>query len=327
MIRTAFITGASGFLGINLIEELSKGDWEITAYNLPGADLKYLSRFNVIKKFGNLNDYTTLVNAIPNEVDAVFHIAGNTSLWSKNDAQQYHDNVTGTQNIVKASMEKKVKRFIYTSSIAAYGYHKKPVSETTESNALRCGMNYNRTKYLAEKIVKEAAAKGLPAVILNPINIIGPYDTNNWTKQFIKPIYNNKLAVIPPGKAMWCHVKAVVDAHIKAVDYGKIGENYLLGGIEASFKEVVNEVEKQLGKKISTHAQSKYVLKLLTILLGLKSKVDGKEPALTPAKYKRAVGSITCNCNKAIQVLDYKSQPLSVMIADACNWLKKEDLL
>lgn len=117
-------------------------------------------------------------------------------------------------------------------------------------------------------------------VILNPINIIGPYDINNWTRQFIKPVYNDKL-----------------------------------------------EVERQLGKKHSNHVQSKYVLKFLTVILGLKSKIDGKEPALTPAKYIRAIGSITCNYNKATEVLNYKTSSLSKMVKDSCDWLRKESLL
>jgi len=326
-MKTAFVTGATGFLGLNLIEELSKLDWKIIAFHLPLVDLKYLSQFDVIKIEGDLNDYASLIEAIPCEIDAIFHVAGNTSMWSGNDKQQYRDNVIGTQNMVNAAIEKKAKRFIYTSSIAAYGYHKNPVKETTESNALNCKMNYNKTKYMAEQIVKEAVTRGLPAVILNPINIIGPYDTNNWTKQFVKPVYYNKLLAIPPGRAMWCHVKDVVNAHINAVEYGEIGENYLLGGVEASFKDVVNEIERQLGKKPSAYVQSKYLLKFLTVLLSVKSGIDGKEPPLTPAKYKRAVGNITCNYNKAIQTLNYNTSSLGKMIKDSFDWLRKENLL
>lgn len=326
-MKTAFVTGSTGFLGLNLIEELVRMDWKIIAFHLPGVDLKYLSQFDVVKMEGNMNDGVSLADAIPYGVDAIFHTAGNTSMWSMNDKQQYNDNVIGTQNMINAALEKKAKKFIYTSSIAAYGYHKNPVSEATKSNALKCNMNYNKTKYLAEQIVKRAATKGLPAVILNPVNIIGPYDVNNWTKQFVKPVYNNELLVIPPGRAMWCHVKDVVNAHINAVEYGQIGENYLLGGMEASFKDVVNEIERQLGKKLSTHVQSKYVLKLLTIILMLKSKIDGKEPALTPAKYKRVVGSITCDYDKAIRTLKYNVSPIEKMIRDSFNWLKKENLL
>jgi len=327
MKKKAFVTGATGFLGLNLIEKLTSQNWEVIGFHLPGVDLNFLSGFAVGKIAGDLNNYESLVNAIPMEVDAVFHIAGNTSMWSKNNEQQYRDNVIGTQNIVNAAIEKKARRFIYTSSIAAYGYHKDPVSENTCSNAMTCNMNYNKTKYLAEQIVKEAVKKGLFAVILNPINVVGPYDVNNWTKQFIKPVYYDKLVAIPPGKAMWCHVKDVVNAHIQAVDFGEKGENYLLGGVEASFKEVVNEIERYLGKALSTKVKTKLFLRLLTYLLTIKSCIDGKEPMLTPAKYKRAVGSITCDYGKAIRVLNYQTSSLHEMIQDSFQWLHRENLL
>jgi nucleoside-diphosphate-sugar epimerase len=328
MTRTAFVSGATGFVGLNLIEELLRRGWKIIALHVPSADLKFLSKFDVKKVSGNISDYEFLCNTIPDGVDAVFHVAANTSAWAKNNEQQYLDNVIGTENMVKASLLKKVKRFVYTSSISAFGYHpNERIDEHTESNALQCKMNYNITKFQAECIVKAAVGKGLNAIILNPCNIIGPYDTNNWTRQFIRPIYNGELSAIPPGKAMWCHVKDIVNAHINAVDMGSVGENYLLGGTEARFVDVVNEIEKLLGKKESRFVQPKWVMKLLVFVLFLKSKIDGKEPMLTNEKYNRAVGYIRCNYNKAVKTLDYKTSSLSEMIRDSYNWLKSENLL
>ncbi len=97
---------------------------------------------------GNIIDYNSVVNALPKQADAVFHVDGNTSMWSRHNKEQYQVNVTGTRNVVNESIEKKVKRFIFTSSISSYGYHKTTVDEETESNALQCGMNYNITKYI-----------------------------------------------------------------------------------------------------------------------------------------------------------------------------------
>jgi dihydroflavonol-4-reductase len=326
MNRTAFVTGATGFLGLNLIEELSKGSWDIIAFHLPGADLKYLSRFNVTMANGNLNDYSSLLKAIPDEVDTIFHIAGNTSLWSKNNKQQYLDNVVGTQNMVNAAIEKKAKKFVHTSSISAFGYHSALIDETIASNALTCKMNYNITKYKAEQVVKNAASRGLKSVILNPINIIGVYDINGWAKM-IKAVYHNELFGIPPGRAMFCHVKDIANAHINAVDVGGNAENFLLGGVEASFKEVFNEIERMLGKKLTTTVESKSKIKLAAFIYGIKSKFDGKEPLVTPEKYKRLVGSITCNYNKAKNELDYQTSSLPKMLTDSYEWLKKENLL
>jgi len=328
MPKTAFVTGGTGFLGLNLIQELSKQKWKIIALYLPSVDPKYLSRYGVTMVCGNLNDGDLLCRAIPEGTDAVFHLAANTSAWAKNNAQQYIDNVEGTRNMVDAALQKKVQRFVYTSSISAFGYHPHEcINEQTVSNALTCGMHYNRTKFLAENIVKDAVKKGLNAVILNPCNIIGPYDTNNWTRQFIRPICNGRLLVVPPGKAMWCHVKDIVDAHISAADKGVPGENYLLGGTEARFIDVVNEIERLLGKAETRRVQPAWLLRLIVGVLFLKSKIDGKEPLLTPEKYTRAVAYIHCDYSKASAVLGYRTSPLSVMIKDSFTWLKSENLL
>lgn len=328
MPKTAFVTGATGFVGLNLIQELARRKWNIIALYLPSADTKYLAKYGVTMVGGFLSDADLLCRAIPEDADAVFHLAANTSAWARNDARQYVDNVEGTTNMVDAALRKKVHRFVYTSSISAFGYHPREcINEQTVSNALACGMNYNKTKFLAENIVKDAVKKGLNAVILNPCNIIGPYDTNNWTRQFIRPIYDGRLPAVPPGKAMWCHVKDIVDAHINAVDKGVPGENYLLGGIEARFIDVVNEIERLLGKAETRRVQPAWLLRLLVGVLCLKSKIDGKEPLLTPEKYNRAVAHICCDYSKASAVLGYRTSPLGLMIKDSFAWLREENLL
>lgn len=97
--------------------------------------------------------------------------------------------------------------------------------------------------------------------------------------------------------------------------------------MEASFKEVFNEIEKMLGKKPSVKVESKFKLKLATYLFSLKSKIDGKEPLVTPEKHKRLVGSITCNYDKAKNRLNYHTSSLSKMLLDSYVWLKNENLL
>jgi dihydroflavonol-4-reductase len=328
MPKTAFVTGAAGFLGINLIGALTKQNWKVVAFDLPSADLKYLNQYEVTLVRGNLSDARLLCRAIPEGTDAAFHLAGNTSAWAKNNAQQYIDNVDGTRNMVDAAIEKSVRRFVFTSSISAYGYHPNEcINEQTVSNAPTCGMQYHKTKFMAENSIKDAVKKGLNAVILNPCNIIGPYDTHNWTRQLIMPICDGKLQAAPPGKAMWAHVKDIVDAHINAVDNGVAGESYLLGGIDAPFIDVVNEIERLLGKPETDRMHPPWLLKLMTGVFFLKSKIDGEEPLLTPEKYSRAVAHIYCDFSKATSVLGYRTSPLNVMIKDTLTWLKTENLL
>ncbi|MGB1317387.1 MAG: NAD-dependent epimerase/dehydratase family protein, partial [Flavobacteriales bacterium] len=144
-MKTAFVTGATGFLGVNLVQQLLADGWKVTALHRKTSNLSYLKRFDVTLVEGAITDKASLVNAIPEGVDAVFHVAANTSMWSKFNDQQYQDNVIGTRNMVEVALQKKAKRFVHTSSISAWGHHRNEIDETAESNALTSPMNYNKT--------------------------------------------------------------------------------------------------------------------------------------------------------------------------------------
>jgi dihydroflavonol-4-reductase len=326
MTKTAFVTGATGFIGLNLIEELCKEDWKIHALHRSTSDLTYLKRFDVHRIVGSIQDSNTLHAGMPTHLDAVFHLAGNTSAWSKNNEEQYQDNVIGTRNMLEVALEKKAKKFIYTSSVSSFGIHEERIDENTPSNADTCGVNYHLTKYLAEKEVAKAVEKGLDAVILNPCHVLGPYDKSNWS-QLIQAVYRNTLPGILPGVGTFGHVKDVVQAHINAVEKGRTGEKYLLGGVEASFLRVIRTIQKMLDKPLSTKATPVGVLRLVLWGSMLKSTISDKEPLLTPEKFKFVTEKVMCNSGKAQRELDYQTSTLEKMLSDAYGWLYAEGLL
>jgi nucleoside-diphosphate-sugar epimerase len=328
MARIAYVTGATGFLGTNLVSALIDRGWDVVALKLPNADDRYIRRLGPCIVVGDLTDADSIRRSLPNNVDAVFHVAANTSTWSKNDRQQYRDNVDGTRTLVDIAAEKGARRFIQTSSISSFGYHSGiRIDESTPSNAMARGKGYHRTKYLAEGIVKDAAAGGLSAIILNPCNILGPYDVNNWTRQFIRPASEGSLRAIPPGRATWCHVKNVVDAHLAAVDRGESGRNYILGGVEASFLDVAREIQAQLGIEQARRTVPPAALRLAVLGGAVVSAFTGKEPPLTIERYMRAVGTILCDCSAATKDLEYRISPLSEIITDTLSWLRSEKLI
>ncbi len=325
-MKTAFITGGTGFIGLNLIRQLQAKNWEITALHLPGEDTKYLDRFDVDRVEGNILDPLSLQRAIPYAPDAVFHLAGDTSMWKKNDARQYKINVIGTANMCREAMNKKAARFIHTSSSSAFGYHDHRLTEQTPSNALTCGMNYNRTKFLAEQEVQKAVKQGLFAVILNPCNIIGPYDPGNWS-QLIKNVCAGKLPGYPPGIGTFAHARDIARAHISAVENGQKGENYLLGGAQASFKDVVSEILRVTGADLPLKEISNFRLKLILYASLAASFISRREPLMTHPKYLRLVGRLTCDDTKARRTLGFSTTSISEMVADCHQWLEQEHLV
>jgi len=324
MARTGFVTGAAGFLGRHLVEELERQGWDITAF-CRATDRTDLLSSTVRIEIGDLTAPNRVREALPDHVDAIFHLAGNTTTWSKNAAAQFRDNVDGTAHLIEAALAKHARRLIYTSSTSAYGYQPGVrIDERNTSNAPTRGDNYGRSKLQAESLIKQACVeRGLSAVILNPVNIVGAYDTTNWSRQLILPISKGSLRVVPPGSATWISVHDVVKAHIAAVDVEESGTNFVLGGVEASFWEVTNEIEAILGKPRSRHATSRSTLRLLLLLSAAKGLATRTEPELTLAKYQRAVGDLLVDDRKAREVLGLERTTLHDMLAETIDWLQQ----
>jgi nucleoside-diphosphate-sugar epimerase/quercetin dioxygenase-like cupin family protein len=328
MARTAFVTGAAGFLGRHLVEELERQGWETTAF-CRETDRTDLLSSAIRIEMGDLTDADRVREALPDHVDAIFHLAGNTTTWSKNAAAQFRDNVDGTAHVIEAALVKYARRLIYTSSTSAYGYQPGVrIDERTVSNAPTRGDNYGKSKLQAEGLIKQACAeRGLSAVILNPVNIVGAYDTTNWSQHLILPISKGSLRVVPPGSATWISVHDVVKAHIAAVDVEESGTNFVLGGVEASFREVTNEIEAILGKPHSRRATSKATLGLLLLLSSGKAVATRAEPEFTLAKYQRAVGDLLVDDRKARQLLGLERTTLHDMLAETIDWLEQVGML
>lgn len=323
----AFVTGATGFVGRNLVEQLTLQGWRITALHRPTSNIKTLTAYPLELVSGSLLDSEGLLRALPDAVDAVFHVAGNTSVWSKHNAQQTLDNVTGTHNMVEAALARGAKRFIHTSTWNVYGIEDmRVINEDSPQLGFNSPINYNRSKSLAERCVKEAVARGLAAVIINPSHIIGRYDPGNWSRM-IRLVKQQKLPGIPPGEGSFCHAEQVALALIAAVDKGSVGENYLLGGADASFLRVINLIGEITASRVPNRSVPAKVLKAYAHLQTLMANIGGKEPDLTPEAASMVSARLHIASHKAEKVLGYKPVPLRVMLEDCCQWMRREGML
>ncbi|MEO8716709.1 MAG: SDR family oxidoreductase [Burkholderiales bacterium] len=326
MPRTAFVTGATGFVGLNLVEELLAQGWRVVALHRASSDLKYLRRLPAARAVGDVTDAQSVRRAMPRDVDAVFHVAGDTSLWSKQDAAQDRVNVDGTRNVVGAALERRARRFVHTSSISAYGLQRGRIDERTAQLGRDSPVNYQRSKFLAEEAVRAGLARGLEAVILNPAGILGRYDTRNYAR-FVTLVATGKLPGVPPGSLSFCHARDVARAHVAAATRGRTGENYLLGGTDASFLELVREIGAALGRPVPTRATPAFVLRALGALGALRSRLTGQPPVLTPEAARMATRDMSCDSSKAVRELGFRAVPLADMVADCVAWMTAEGLL
>jgi nucleoside-diphosphate-sugar epimerase len=325
-MRHAFVTGTTGFVGRNLVEQLIAAGWKITALARDRGAAPFLQQQEVAIVEGSITDRESLFRALPADVDALFHVAGNTSFWSRDAAEQTRVNVDGTRNIVEAALTRRARKLVTTSSIAAYGFHDTPVTEETRSNALSTNINYLRTKWLGEEEVRKGVARGLDATIMNPANIIGPYDDRNWSRM-IALVDRGKLPGVPPGAGSFCHVREVAAAHIAAVDRGRRGENYLLGGADATYLEMVTIIGRLTGKKTPTKPMPKLLLELVGRISGWVSAVTKREPDITSEGAALVTHNMLADSSKAERELGFKRVSLEEMLRDCYEWMRRDGRL
>lgn len=320
------VTGANGFLGLNLVEQLVQHGWRVFALCQPGTDIRYLRQFPVELVEGDICDAGRLTAAIPRRTDAVFHTAASTSLWSKHRAVQEKVNVAGTHNVVGACRDRGVRKLIHTSTWNTYGLGHPAISEETEQTGGLSTISYVRTKYLAEEEVRRGVAQGLDAVIVNPCHIMGRYDTRNWGRMF-RMVAQSRLPGIPPLRGSFCHGEAVAQAQLAAVDHGKRGQNYLLPGVEASFTEVIAIIAELVGKPVPHRQIPVRAFKAIAYAKTAFSFLTGKEPEVTPDGVELMLNEPRIETDKAERELGYRRVPLREMLADTHQWLSAKGLL
>lgn len=323
MARSAFVTGGTGFVGLNLIERLMADGWDVTALVRPTSDLQFINRFAPKLVTGAITDRASLDAAIPAGTDTLFHVAGNTNMWRKGNAEQTRDNVDGTRNVVEAALAKGVRRLVVTSSISAYGPVKGEITEATPSRAPTSTVNYERTKYAAQEVARAAVARGLEVVILQPGAIMGPYDIGTWSQLF-GLVKAGKLNAVPPALLTFAHVHEVAAAHIAAADRGESGEHYLLGGENRTMLELVQQIAALLGTKAPDKPVPLALVRIAAQVGDFLSNFTGQPPAITP-EMATALGGATIDPTKAHRDLGFNVVALEVMVRDCYDWMVAEN--
>ena len=325
MQRHAFVTGGTGFIGINLIKLLLDSDWTVTALHRSTSDLKYLESMPVDLREGSITDREQLQKVMPDKTDTVFHLAGDTNLWAKNNDSQTKINIEGTRNVLEAAHSKAVGAFIYTSSASVWGEMSgNHISEKLPKKGMDSWVNYERTKWAAEQEVLKYSTSNMKVVILNPTTVTGPYDINNWGRIFMA-LKDNDLPGIPDGTISVTHVNEVAKAHIVAVDHGENGANYILSGVDCTFSQFISEIAQLMDINKMPKKIPAFILKSLAYYQSLISSITGKEPDLTPELVKIMTRkNISYSSEKAIAELGYRIEPMKKSVRDCYNWLSKE---
>jgi len=323
----AFVTGASGFVGMNLVHQLVEQGWEVTALVRKNSPLEDIQDLGIRLVQGDITEAASVQNAMPGGLDCVFHVAASTNMWAPKNDTQTRVNIDGTRNVLEAAISSGAKRLVHTSSFIVWGFGQGILTEECPRLENADWINYVRTKYAAELIVKEAVkGQRIDAVIVNPAHILGPGDRWNWSR-VISLVNQNKLPGVPPGGGAFCDVREIARAHIQAFHDGQTGHNYLLGGEDTMFLEVVKMTGEILDKKVPGRSTPAWLLNLAArVYVGIAA-FTGKEPDLTPESTAVITRHIKCDSSKAIKELKYRFTPVHELLIDTVGWMRTKGML
>lgn len=327
MSLTAFVTGATGFVGSNLVRELDRQGWKTTAIVRPTASLQDIEGLSVETRPGDIVDAESLRQAVPRNVDAVFHVAASTNVWAENNDEQDRVNIDGTRNTIEAAIAARARRFILTSSFATWGFQEGLITENSPRSRNSDWINYVRTKRIAEDLAKEEVKKGrLDAVILNPAHILGPGDRHNWSRM-VCMVADGTLPAVPPGGGPFADVREVAKAHISSFHQGETGEHYLLGGDHYSFAEIIQLVGEILGKEAPGKPTPAWLLRTLAHLYAAAASITRKRPRITPESAAMICHRSLCDSTRAQTVLGYRHTPIRPLLEETVRWLRAAGML
>lgn len=327
MAKRGFVTGASGFVGASLVTQLLQQGWEVTALVRASSPLEDLPSNEIDLRVGDITDAGSVRECMPAGVDCVFHVAASTSIWSGDNALQTRINVDGTRNVIDAAIRRGAGRLAHTSSIAVWGQQSRLINEDSPRYTGSDWINYIRTKHAAEEIVRAATNAGdIDAVILNPANILGPGDRHNWSRM-ARMIHSGKLPGAPPGGGAFADVHEVARAHIRAFEHGGRGQNYLLGGEDALFIDIVRQLGDILGRRVPGRPVPAMVLRAAARFYAMAAAVTRRAPDLTPEGAELVSHHVRIDSSRARRELGYRYTPIRKLLEDTCQWLETKGML
>ena len=326
------VTGATGFLGTNLVHQLVLEGWDVVATTMHGSDTQYLDGLPVEIKFADLSNESE-VGPLMNGCDVVFHTAGDTSFWSKTEEQQRAINVDGAINVARACMKHGVSRMVHTSSADVLGYDPEGGcidEQNADFNYQNLGINSVNTKYFAQKALERLSQIGLDVVFMYPGFLIGPFDHRMQLGRALFNIKARKLRCSPNGGSSFCHVTEVAKAHIKAATVGFSGEGFVCAGMPTtnmSYHSFFTKMAFVIGAKPPKYRLSTKALVAYGHTCEFVSRFTGKPPYINPGQARYMSLTQYSDSSKAVRELGYVVPIAEECIRDAVDWYQEQGFI
>jgi dihydroflavonol-4-reductase len=347
----AFVTGATGFLGSHVARVLAEQGAELRLLVRPTSDLRNIEDLNADRVVGDLRDAASIARALSG-CDVLFHVAADYRLWvrGRDSNEMYRSNVEGTRSLLEGARKQGVRRVVYTSSVATMGFISNHAAElrsagqpgaavptqawaghtctvADEESPVSLGDmigHYKRSKFMAEQVAFEAARSGVDVVIVNPTTPIGERD--------IKPTPTGRIVVDFLKRKFPAYVETglnLVDAtecargHVQALEKGRSGERYILGGENLTLKQILDRLAAITGLPSPT-----VKLPYMVALAGgvfyemVMGRLLGREPRATIDEVRMSRKMMFVSSAKAERELGWRTVPVDGALRRSVEWFR-----
>lgn len=324
---TTLVTGATGFVGSAVARQLLKDGHQVRVLIRPHSDRRNLEGLAVEIIHGDLTERKSLDRALKG-CKILFHVAADYRLWVRNPQDIYQNNVTGTRNILLAAADAGVDRIVYTSSVATLGLiaDKTPADEETPVTLIDMIGHYKRSKFLAEAAVRKLyETQGLPVIIVNPSTPIGPRD--------IKPTPTGRMIVDAAAGRMPAYVDTglnfvgvddVAIGHQLALERGRLGERYILGGENMTLQNILTEIAAITGRRAPRFRLPHHAVLPIAYLAEAWARLtNSNDPRVTVDGVRLARKHMFFAIDKARRELGFNPCPAQEALREAIYWFRR----
>jgi dihydroflavonol-4-reductase len=322
---TTLVTGATGFVGSAVARALAARGHDLRLLTRPASDRRNLIGLDAEVVTGDLTDPDSLARAAAG-CRYVVHVAADYRFWVPDPDAMLRANVDGAVAMVRAAAKAGAERIVHCSSVAALGQigDGTPADEQTPTNEADFVGIYKRSKYLAEKAVLDLARNdGIPVVVVNPAAPVGPRDIKPTpTGKMIRDAAAGRVpAYIDTGLNI-VHVDDVAEGHALALEKGRVGERYVLGGENMLLKDILALVAQVAHRRPPTIQLPGTLLWPAALVMEALAKVTGIEPMMTRDHLKMARKKMFYSSAKATAELGYNPRPVRQAVEDAIAWFR-----
>lgn len=326
----AFVTGGTGFVGSNLVAALLERGMQVRVLRRATSPMAALEGLDCETRVGDVLDGVDALTEAMADCDWVFHTAAISDYWRyRTQTRLYRTNVEGTRDMAAAAARAGVKRFVYTSSLAALGVPRRGhhLVETDEFNIRPRRFPYGHSKHVAEGVLQDAVAAGLPVVIVNPSVVIGPRDVNRIASAMLVEAEHGRLRVAAPGGTNFVSVDDVVDGHIAAAERGRVGERYILGGENLLFREAFTIANELTGQRGPSFVLPRWTIPVAAAGISVARAVVGPRLPIGAHQMRLSSAEIFADATKSHEELGVPFTPFRTALRGAYEWYRDNGYL